>query len=160
MFNSVWGTTAPSRKAWSRHEKDPGPKHPGPPRTRDPQENHRRDNRSLTQKRAEESPKVTSDSHSVDAPGCRGGKPAGSTGSRTTHRADRPWARRPKAPHPPIGPSKASRARPRQATAESGPALTRASRPGARNHQPPAASSTGRAWWCGGGRLRWWWGGV
>ncbi len=41
----------------------------------------------------------------------------------------------PKAPTPQSGPSKASRARPRQSTAESGPALARASCPGARNHQ-------------------------
>ncbi len=53
-----------------------------------------------------------------------------------TTRADRalgPETQRP--PTPQSGPSKASRARPRQSTAESGPALARASCPGARNHQ-------------------------
>ncbi len=77
----------------------------------------------------------TSDSHSVGAPGCRGGKPQAPPAADHP-RADRalgPETQRP--PTPQSGPSKASRARPRQSTAESGPALARASCPGARNHQ-------------------------
>ncbi len=47
-----------------------------------------------------------------------------------------PWARRPKGPPPPNrGPARPVGPGPLQATAESGPALTRASCPGARNHQ-------------------------
>ncbi len=136
MFNSVCGEHSPSRKAWSRHGKDPGPKHPETPRARDPQENHRRDNRGLHPEKGRGEPEGgTPDSHSVGAPGCRGGKPQAPPA--VDHpRADRalgPQTQRP--PTPQSGPSKASRARPRQSTAESGPALARASCPGARNHQ-------------------------
>ncbi len=84
MFNSVCGEQQPHP---ARHEagmeKIRAPNIRGPPRTRDPQENHRRDNRGLHPEKGRGEPEgVTSDSHSVDAPGCRGGKPAGSTGSR------------------------------------------------------------------------------
>ncbi len=66
-----------------------------------------------------------------------------------------PWARRPKGPPPhnrgparPVGPGPANR------PAESGPALARASCPGARNHQRTGGILHRQAWWWGGGRLR------
>ncbi len=137
MFNSVCGEQQPHP---ARHEagmeKIRAPNIRGPPRTRDPQENHRRDNRGLHPEKGRGEPEgVTSDSHSVDAQGAVAASPQAPPAVDHT-RADRalgPETQRP--PTPQSGPSKASRARPRQATAESGPALTRASRPGARNHQ-------------------------
>ncbi len=137
MFNSVCGEQQPHP---ARHEagmeKTRAPNIRRPPRARDPQENHRRDNRGLHPEKGRGEPEGgTSDSHSVGAPGCRGGKPAGSTGSRPHQGGPGPGPGDPKAPTPQSGPSKASRARPRQSTAESGPALARASCPGARNHQ-------------------------
>ncbi len=105
MFNSVCGEQQPHP---ARHEagmeKIRAPNIRGPPRTRDPQENHRRDNRGLHPEKGRGVPEgVTSDSHSVDAPGCRGGKPAGSTGSRPHQGRPGPGPGDPKAPHPPIG---------------------------------------------------------
>ncbi len=134
MFNSVCGEQQPHP---ARHEagteKTRAPNIQRPPGHGTPRRTTAGTTAASTQKRAEEPEGGTSDSHSVGAPGCRGGKPAGSTGSRPP-RADRALGP-PKAPHPTSGPSKASRARPRQSTAESGPALARASCPGARNHQ-------------------------
>ncbi len=131
------GNNAPSRKAWSRHGKDPGPKHPGPP-GHGTQENHAAGtNRGPQPEKGRGEPEgVTSDSHSVDAPRVPWRQARRLHRQSTTPGQTGPWARRPKGPPPPNrGPAKASRARPRQATAESGPALTRASCPGARNHQ-------------------------
>ncbi len=135
MFNSVCGEQQPHP---ARHEagteKTRAPNIRRPPRARDPQENHRRDNRGLHPEKGRGEPEGgTPDSHSVGAPGCRGGKPAGSTGSRPHQGGPGPETQRP--PTPQSGPSKASRARPRQSTSERGPALARASCPGARNHQ-------------------------
>ncbi len=153
----MWGTTAHPARHEAGTEKTRAPNIRRPPRARDPQENHRRDNRGLHPEKGRGEPEGgTSDSHSVGAPGCRGGKPAGSTGSRPHQGGPGPGPETQRPPTPQSGPSKASRARPRQSTAESGPALARASCPGARITNAPAASSTGRAWWWGGGRLRWW----
>ncbi len=157
MFNSVCGEQQPHP---ARHEagmeKIRAPNIRGPPRTRDPQENHRRDNRSLHPEKGRGEPEgVTSDSHSVDAPGCRGGKPAGSTGSRPHQGRPGPGPGDPKAPHPPnrgparpVGPGPAKRPPRVGRRSPEHPALAR------ETTNAPAASSTGRAWWCGGGRLR------
>ncbi|KAL0152578.1 hypothetical protein M9458_052301 [Cirrhinus mrigala] len=107
-----------------------------PPRARESQENHRRDNRGPHPEKGRGGPGGgSSGSHNADIPGGRGGKPAGSAGSRPhqSRPALGPVIQGPPTPQP--GPSKARGARPRPATAESGPALTRASCPGARNHQ-------------------------
>ncbi len=137
MFNRCVGNNSPIPQGMKQARKRPGPQTSGgPPGHGTPRRTTAGTTAASTQKRAEESPKAgTSDSHSVGAPGCRGGKPAGSTGSRSHQGGPGPGPGDPKAPHPTIGPSKASRARPRQSTAESGPALARASCPGARNHQ-------------------------
>ncbi len=151
------GNNSPIPQGMKQARKDPGPKHPETPRARDPQENHRRDNRGLHPEKGRGEPEGgTSDSHSVGAPGCRGGKPAGSTGSRPPQGGPGPGPGDPKAPHPQSGPSKASRARPRQSTAESGPALARASCPGARNHQRTGGILHRQGMVVGWGRLRWW----
>ncbi|KAL0148434.1 hypothetical protein M9458_056244 [Cirrhinus mrigala] len=107
-----------------------------PPRARESQENHRRDNRGPHPEKGRGGPGGgSSGSHNADIPGGRGGKPAGSAGSRPqqSRPALGPVIQGPPTPQP--GPSKARGARPRPATAESGPALTRASCPGARNQQ-------------------------
>ncbi len=158
MFNSVCGEQQPHP---ARHEagmeKTRAPNIRGPPRARNPQENHRRDNRGLTQKRAEESPKVGPRQPQCRRPRVpwRQGPQAPPAADHT--RADRalgPETQRP--PTPQSGPSKASRARPRQATAESGRRSLEHPAPARETTNAPAASSTGRACWWGGGRLRWW----
>ncbi len=131
------GNNSPIPQGMKQARKRPGPQTSRDPQGTGPQENHRRDNRGLHPEKGRGGPEGgTSDSHSVGAPGCRGGKPAGSTGSRPSQGGPGPGPGDPKGPPTPqSGPSKASRARPRQSTAESGPALARASCPGARNHQ-------------------------
>ncbi len=154
MFNSVCGEQQPHP---ARHEagmeKTRAPTIRGPPRARDPQENHRRDNRGLHPEMGRGEPEGgTSDSHSVDAPGCRGGKPAGSTGSRPHQGRPGPGPGDPKAPNRgparPVGPGPAKRP----------PRVGRRSlehpAPARETTNAPAASSTGRACWWGGGRLR------
>ncbi len=60
------------KQAWKR----PGPNIQRPPGHGTPRRNHRRDNRGLHPEKGGEEPEGgTSDSHSVGAPGCRGGKP-------------------------------------------------------------------------------------
>ncbi len=150
MFNSVCGEQQPHP---ARHEagmeKIRAPNIRGPPRTRDPQENHRRDNRSLHPEKGRGEPEgVTSDSHSVDAPGCRGGKPAGSTGSRP-HQGrpgqTGPWARRPKGPPPPNrGPARPVGPGPAKRPPRVGRRSPEHPAPARETTNAPAASSTGR----------------
>ncbi len=94
---------------------------------------------------------------SVDAPGCRGGKPAGSTGSRPHQGRPGPGPGDPKVPPPhnrgparPVGPGPAKRPPRVGRRSPEHPA------PAREITNAPAASSTGRAWWWGVGRLRWW----
>ncbi len=137
MFNSVCGEQQPNP---ARHEA--GMEKTGPQTSRDPQgngtpqENHRRDNRGLHPERAEEGPKAgPPTAHSVGAPGCRGGKPAGSTGSRPSQGGTGlgPETKGPpphnRGPARPVGPGPANRP-PRV-----GRRPPEQSCPGARNHQ-------------------------
>ncbi len=133
------------KQAWKRS----GPQTSGgPPGHGTPRRTTAGTTAASTQKRAEESPKVWPPTATVQTPqGAVAASPQAPPAIDHT-RADRalgPETQRP--PTPQSGPSKASRARPRQATAESGPALTRASCPGARNHQrtwhPPPAGHGG-----------------
>ncbi len=104
MFNSVCGEQQPHP---ARHEA--GTERPGPQTSRDPQGTGPpgeppQDNRGLHPEKGRGEPEGgTSDSHSVGAPGCRGGKPAGSTGSRPPQGGPGPGPGDPKAPHPTIG---------------------------------------------------------
>ncbi len=147
---------APSRKAWSRHGKDPGPKHPEAPQgTGPPGEPPQGQPRPPPRKGRGEPEGGTSDSHSVGAPGCRGGKPAGSTGSRPHQVADRalgPETQRP--PTPQSGPSKASRPGPANRPPRVGRRSPEHPAPAREITNAPAASSTGRAWWWGGGSTK------
>ncbi|CAM4576947.1 unnamed protein product [Leuciscus chuanchicus] len=122
------------KQAWKKKTRAPSIRRP--PRARDPQENHRRDNRGPHPEKGRGEPEGrTPDSHSIDTQGAVMASPQAPPAADHT-RADQPLGpeiQGPPTPQP--GPSKASRARPRQATAESGPALARASCPGARNHQ-------------------------
>ncbi|XDV26245.1 hypothetical protein PO909_030004 [Leuciscus waleckii] len=122
------------KQAWKKKTRAPSIRRP--PRARDPQENHRRDNRGPHPEKGRGEPEGgTPDSHSIDTQGAVMASPQAPPAADHT-RADRPLGpeiQGPPTPQP--GPSKVSRARPRQATAESGPALARASCPGARNHQ-------------------------
>ncbi len=130
------GNNSPIPQGMKQARKRPGPQTSGGPQgTGPPGEPPQGQPRPPPRKGRGEPEGGTSDSHSVGAPGCRGGKPAGSTGSRPHQGGPGPGPGDPKAPTPQSGPSKASKARPRQSTAESGPALARASCPGARNHQ-------------------------
>ncbi len=152
------GETAPSRKAWSRHGKDPGPKHPETPRARDPQENHRRDNRGLHPEKGRERARR----RDLWQPQCRRPRVPWRQARRlhrqsTTPGRTGPWARRPKGPPPhnrgparPVGPGPANRPPRVGRRSPEHPA------PAREITNAPAASSTGRAWWWGGGRLRWW----
>ncbi len=150
------GNNSPIRKAWSRHGKRPGPQTSEAPQGTDPRRTTAGTTAASTQKGQRRAKGGTSDSHKCRRPRVPWRQ------ARRLHRQPNtpgrtgPWARRPKGPPPhKSGPSKASRARPRHTTAESGPALARAflTRRGEITNAP-AASSTGRAWWWGGGRTK------
>ncbi|CAM4641753.1 unnamed protein product [Leuciscus chuanchicus] len=136
QFDSTLVSSIPQgmKQAWKKKPRAPSIRRP--PRARDPQENHRMDNRGPHPEKGRGEPEGgTPDSHSIDTQGAVMASPQAPPAADHT-RADRPLGpeiQGPPTPQP--GPSKASRARPRQATAESGPALARASCPGARNHQ-------------------------
>ncbi len=137
------GNNSPIPQGMKQARKRPGPKHPETPRARDPQENHRRDNRGLHPEKGRGEPEGgTSDSHSEAPQGAVAASPQAPPGSRPPQGGPGPGPGDPKAPHPTIGPSKASRARPRQSTAESGPALAQHPAPAREITNAPAASST------------------
>ncbi len=158
MFNSVCGEQQPHP---ARHEA--GTERPGPQTSRDPQgtgppgeppQGQPRPPPRKGQRRARR--------RDLRQPQCRRPRVPWRQARRlhrqsTTPGRTGPWARRPKGPPPHNrGPARPVRARPRQSTAESGPALAEHPAPAREITNAPAASSTGRAWWWGGGRLRWW----
>ncbi len=159
MFNSVCGEqTAPSRKAWSRHGKDPGPKHPETPRARDPQEKPPQGQPRPPPRKGRRRARR----RDLRQPQCRRPRVPWRQ-ARRLHRQPTipgrtgPWARRPKGPPPhnrgparPVGPGPANRPPRVGRRSPEHPA------PAREITNAPAASSTGRAWWWGGGRLRWW----
>ncbi|XP_050982026.1 mucin-1-like [Labeo rohita] len=132
------------KQTWRR----PGPKHPDAPEHESPRRTTAGTTAAPTQKRAEEGPE--GDHPAATMQTSQGGVAASpQVPPAAGHtRADRPWARRSKGPPPLAGAQQSQGARPRQATAEIGPALTRASRPERETTNAPAAgaSSTGRAW--------------
>ncbi len=158
MFNSVWGTTAPSRKAWSRHGKDPGPKHPGAPQDTgppgEPPQGQPRPPPRKGQRRARRC--------DLRQPQCRRPRVPWRQARRlhrqsTTPGQTGPWARRPKGPPPPNrGPARPVGPGPAKRPPRVGRRSPEHPAPARETTNAPAASSTGRAWWWGGGRLRWW----
>ncbi|KAL0149370.1 hypothetical protein M9458_055408 [Cirrhinus mrigala] len=122
-----------------------------PPRARESQENHRRDNRGPHPEKGRGGPGGgSSGSHNADVPGGRGGKPAGSAGSRPHQSRPAPGPGDPRAPHPLAGAQQGqggqappSNRRERASARPSSP--PRSEKPP--THRRPGASSTGRAWW-------------
>ncbi len=103
-FNSVCGEQQPHPARHEQARKRPGPQTSGgPPGHGTPGEPPQGQPRPPPRKGRGEPEGGTSDSHSVGAPGCRGGKPAGSTGSRPHQGGPGPGPGDPKAPHPTIG---------------------------------------------------------
>ncbi len=151
MFNSVCGEQQPHP---ARHEagmeKTRAPNIQRPPGHGTPRRTTAGTTAASTQKRAEEGPKAgTSDSHSVGAPGCRGGKPAGSTGSRPSQGGPGPGPGDPKGPPPhnrgparPVGPGPAND---RREWAGARPSILprREKSPTHRRHHPPAGHGGG-----------------
>ncbi len=95
------GNNSPIPQGMKQARKRPGPQTSGGPGP--PGEPPQGQPRPPPRKGRGEPEGGTSDSHSVGAPGCRGGKPAGSTGSRPHQGGPGPGPGDPKAPHPPIG---------------------------------------------------------
>ncbi len=117
MFNSVCGEQQPIPQGMKQARKRPGPQTSRDPQgTGPPGEPPQGQPRPPPEKGRGEPEGGTSDSHSVGAPGCRGGKPAGSTGSRPPQSGPGPGPGDPKAPPPhnrgparPVGPGPANR---------------------------------------------------
>ncbi len=117
MFNSVCGEQQPIPQGMKAGtEKTRAPNIRRPPRARDPQENHRRDNRGLHPEKGRGEPEGgTSDSHSVGAQGAVAASPQAPPAADHT-RADRALGPEPKGPPPhnrgparPVGPGPANR---------------------------------------------------
>ncbi len=142
------------KQAWKRSgpQTSGGPPGHGTPRRTPPQGQPRPPPR----KGRGEPEGVTSDSHSVDAPGCRGGKPAGSTGSRPHQGRPGPGPGDQRPPTPQSGPARPVGPGPAKRPPKVGRRSPEHPAPARETTNAPAASSTGRAWWWGGGRLRWW----
>ncbi len=158
MFNSVCGEQQPHpARHEAGHGKDPGPKHPETPQgTGPPGRTTAGTTAASTQKGQRRARRRDPWQHSVRRPGCRGGKPAGSTGSRPPQGGPGPGPGDPKAPTPQSGPARPVGPGPAIDRREWGRRSPEHPAPAREITNAPAASSTGRAWWWGGGRLRWW----
>ncbi len=151
MFNSVCGEQQPHP---ARHEagmeKTRAPKHPETPRARDPQENHRRDNRGLHPEKGRRRARR----RDLRQPQCRRPRVPWRQ-ARRLHRQPTipgrtgPWARRPKGPPPhnrgparPVGPGPPID---RREWAGARPSILprREKSPTHRRHPPPAGHGGG-----------------
>ncbi len=153
MFNSVCGEQQPHP---ARHEKDPGPKHPGAPQgTEPPGEPPQGQPRPPPRKGQRIARRWD-----LRQPQCRRPRVPWRQACRlhrqpTTPGQTGPWARRPKGPPPPNrGPARPVGPGPAKRPPRVGRRSLEHPAPARETTNAPAASSTGRACWWGGGRLR------